>query len=273
VLSTIGNLPGAMSVPVVVTADVGTGNATYTLPYLGNYEMVWKSGAIQVRGTDYTRTGNQITFVAGNIPLSTSKVTISVSVAATDLGAMSVPAIVAADAGTGNATYTLPTTGGYEMVWKSGAIQVRGTDYTRTGTKITFVAGNIPLSTAKVVISCSISDNDIDAITLQGSAPAVTSTANAIVKTTAGGVIDSTMLPDMGTYMETGTLEEDQTLNADGTLATVTWKNGATTVKTLTITYNSDGSIATKVYVANGKTATHTYAYGSGTVTVTKVVV
>jgi hypothetical protein len=159
------------------------------------------------------------------------------------------------------------------MVWKSGAIQVRGTDYTRTGTKITFVAGNIPLSTAKVVISCSISDNDIDAITLQGSAPAVTSTANAIVKTTAGGVIDSTMLPDMGTYMETGTLEEDQTLNADGTLATVTWKNGATTVKTLTITYNSDGSIATKVYVANGKTATHTYAYGSGTVTVTKAVV
>jgi hypothetical protein len=72
---------GAMTTPVVVTADVGTSNATYTLPTGGPYELVWRGGNIMVGGgVNYTRTGNKITFVAGEIPATGVEVKISSAV-------------------------------------------------------------------------------------------------------------------------------------------------------------------------------------------------
>jgi hypothetical protein len=69
---------GSWAHPTVVTANTGTGNAEYTLPGAGE-EMVWKGGAIQIRGTDYTRAGNDITFAVGNVPAAGEDVTVAVA--------------------------------------------------------------------------------------------------------------------------------------------------------------------------------------------------
>lgn len=68
-LTTSGGGGGSMSTPQLL----GVGNAsnnTFALPVgAGTQEMIWKGGAIQLGGgVDYTRTGQNIVFVAGNIP-------------------------------------------------------------------------------------------------------------------------------------------------------------------------------------------------------------
>lgn len=54
------------------------------------------------------------------------------------------------------------------------------------------------------------------------------------------------------------------TLNANGSLATTTVKDGATTVKTITFSYNSDDTLNTVQEVVGGKTITTTYTYTNG---------
>lgn len=180
---------GAMTTPQLVNADGGTGNATYTLLTDGSYEMVWKSGAIQVQGADYTRSGQKITFVTGNIPVSgLDYVVVSSSISSTGNsaggGAMSSPAVITADVGTGNATYSIPGSGLNEFVWKGGAIQFLGLDYTKTGNKITFVSGNIPTGAEPVAISSSITPmSNTDAVTFAGHA-----FSEFVLKTMSGGL-------------------------------------------------------------------------------------
>ncbi len=62
--------------------------------------------------------------------------------------------------------------------------------------------------------------------------------------------------------------------NGDGTIQSVTEKDGATVVKTSTFTYNADGTINTVTAIAGGKTVVTTFGYnGDGTInTVTKTV-
>jgi hypothetical protein len=136
--------------PEVITANAGTSNSEYSLPGSGE-EIVWKGGAIQVRGIDYTRTGNDIAFIEGNIPAEGEEVTVVVS---TGSSSWVHPEVITANAGTSNSEYSLPGSG-EEIVWKGGAIQVRGIDYTRTGNDITFIEGNIPAEGEEVTVVVS----------------------------------------------------------------------------------------------------------------------
>jgi hypothetical protein len=168
-----------------------TSTNVYPLPYSKLNEKVFLGGIPQVQGTDYTLDGaGNFSFVGGQ-PASNLDVLVTCSTTYTASsaggGAMSTPVIVAADAGTSNATYTLPGSGLNEWVFKGGAVQVLGTDYTKSSGKITFVAGNIPATSPSepVIISCSIAPMlGTDAVTLGGHASTYFKPVDTVVKQT-----------------------------------------------------------------------------------------
>jgi hypothetical protein len=171
------NPAGAYSRGTPVLMGVGNGSQTsFPLPYSGGNEQVWEGGAICLRGAglDFVVSGGNAVFATA--PANGSNIIGSADVfvpSGTPLGAgggggaMSHPDVV----GTGNGTNdTFPLGGsGEELVWRGGAIQVRGLDYNRVGNNAVFVAGNIP-ATGEEVVACTAQAPIVgsDAITLQG---------------------------------------------------------------------------------------------------------
>jgi hypothetical protein len=143
------------------------------------------------------------TFVlSADAPLTLN--TSSLTFAPVGNGAMSVPVVVAANAGTSNATYAVPGAG-LEMVWKGGAIQVRDADYTRSGNTITFVAGNIPAAGEDVVISTAVSAVvGTDAQTLAGASSANTATAATVALRGADATLKAANHASIGTAAAAG---------------------------------------------------------------------
>ena len=97
-------------------------------------------------------------------------------------GAMSTPSQITADAGSDNATYTVPGNADPVIVWKGGAIQLPTDDYTRTNDKITFVEGNVPEVGEPVIMSYA-TDAVVaggDAGTLDGHDSSYFATATAV---------------------------------------------------------------------------------------------
>lgn len=120
-------------------------------------------------------------------------------------GSWAHPTVVTANTGTGNAEYTLPGSG-EEMVWKGGAIQIRGTDYTRTGNDITFNSGNIPAAGEDVTVA--VAQNNLtstDALTLNGVADDVNATASTIVKRGTDSTIKASNHASIGSAGAAGT--------------------------------------------------------------------
>jgi hypothetical protein len=198
---------GVMGTPMVIT-ETSTGSNLYNLPYTREHPMVWVDGSLQVKDSDYTvNASGQVTFT----PALDAGLTVIASAAlypsapTNDAqGAMTVPAVVTANAGTNNATYALPGAG-MEMVWKGGAIQVPGTDYTRASNTITFVAGNIPAAGEDVVISVAAAPLvGTDALTLGGQTAETAATANAIAKRDGGGVLRAANHASIGTASAAG---------------------------------------------------------------------
>lgn len=120
-------------------------------------------------------------------------------------GSWAHPTVVTANAGTGNAEYTLPGSG-EEMVWKGGAIQIRGTDYTRTGDDITFAGGNVPIAGEDVTVA--VAQNNLlstDALTLNGVSDDVNATASTIVKRGTDSTIKASNHASIGSAGANGT--------------------------------------------------------------------
>jgi hypothetical protein len=196
----MGGAGGVMGSPLVMT-ETGSGSNLYNLPYTREYPMVWVDGSLQVKDVDFTvNAAGQVAFT----PALDSGATVIASCAVYPTinglggGAMSAPALVAANAGSGNAVYALPGAGA-EMVWKGGAIQVPGTDYTRNADTITFVENNIPAAGEEVVISVAQAPMiGTDALTLVGQVPAITATVNTLAQRGSDGTIKASNHESLG---------------------------------------------------------------------------
>jgi hypothetical protein len=204
----MGGAGGVMGTPMVIT-ETSTGSNLYNLPYTREHPMVWVDGSLQVKDSDYTvNASGQVTFTpaldAGLTVIASAAVYPTTSSINGGGGAMTVPAVVAANAGTNNATYALPGAG-MEMVWKGGAIQVPGADYTRASNTITFVAGNIPAAGEDVVISVAAAPLvGTDALTLGGQTAETAATANTVAKRDASGVMKAANHANVGAAAAAG---------------------------------------------------------------------
>lgn len=126
-------------------------------------------------------------------------------------------------------------------------------DFTVEGRVLTFINGVVPEADASLV------------------AGLMTSVFTSQSQLTSSGDV----VLDPAVYLETNTYTEEYTHNTDGSLASVTFKDSGTVVKTVTYTYTAEGRVATKVEVGAGKTITRTYNYDSNgkLLSVTKTVV
>jgi hypothetical protein len=175
---------------------IGTGNGSttvFTLPGTKTNEIVWKGGAIQLPGVDYTKAGGNITFLTapatGAQILASCPTVMPTENAATAGGATGTPVVIGTGDGT-TATFTLPYSQTNETVWKGGAVQVATTDYTKSGATITFVAGNIPAVGEEVVATAAVNPLlGTDALTLNGATATNLATANMIVQRRNDGTI------------------------------------------------------------------------------------
>jgi YD repeat-containing protein len=97
-----------------------------------------------------------------------------------------------------------------------------------------------------------------------GSSAAEVAAAVAAEATARNAAIATQHATDLGTYGPISSLKTSITYNTDGTVATVTETvSGAVT----TYTYNADGTPATEARVLNGVTTTRTFTYTSGNLT------
>jgi hypothetical protein len=88
---------------------------------------------------------------------------------------------------------------------------------------------------------------------------------NLVVKgNTTHGDANTDVRYEHGYEIEIHDLVNVTVMNADGTIASVTEKNGGTTVKTTTFSYNADGTLNVVTIVGGGKTVTITNSYSSG---------
>jgi hypothetical protein len=78
---------------------------------------------------------------------------------------------------------------------------------------------------------------------------------------TAGPGSNTTVTITHGVDLQQDTLTKVVTTNADGTIAGIQYTDGATVVKTVTFSYNPNGSLASVVEEADGKTFTQNHTY------------
>jgi hypothetical protein len=83
---------------------------------------------------------------------------------------------------------------------------------------------------------------------------------------TAAGAIPTSVTKNKGYVLDTGARSITITYNNDGTLATLTEKSGGTTVATATLNY-SNSLINNVAITAGGNTATTTFTFTSGQLT------
>lgn len=206
----MGGAGGVMGTPMLIS-ETSNGSNLYNLPYTREHPMVWVDGSLQVKDIDFTvNAAGQVTFTpaltAGSTVIASCAVYPTTYAANAGGGAMSVPVVVTADAGTSNATYAVPGSGA-EMVWKGGAIQVPGTDYTRSSNTITFVGGNIPAGGEEVVISVAAAPLvGTDATTLLGQTPEVTAAANSFAQRGADATLKASNHVSLGAAEASGTV-------------------------------------------------------------------
>lgn len=207
--SSASGVGSVLGTPMLVS-ETSAGSNLYPLPYTKEHPVVWVGGSIQVKDVDYTvNSAGQVSFTPALVGspdvIATCAIYPTVD-ASRGGGAMTVPAVVAADSGSGNAVYSLPGTGG-EMVWKGGAIQVPGADYVRSSNKVTFVAGNVPAAGEEVVISVATYPMvGTDARSLNGAAGSIGADVNSVAIRGADSTLKASNHASVGSPASEGSL-------------------------------------------------------------------